>query len=160
MQGRPPHWLGLNVMRSSWLIRRTQVASPVSQDRLLGSEQKEQEENCKGGAHGCWDGAEKGKCFRHRTTAEAYTETAPPESSAIAHSTDENLPAIHLTAVGRDGLVAWEARRLARRAPQTRGQGLKGKPGARSPPDSKPQRQTLFGCSPVWPIASIPLQCL
>jgi hypothetical protein len=147
-------------MRSSWLTRRTQVASPVSQARLLGSEQKDQEEKCEGVAHGWRDGAEKGKCFRHRTTVEAYTETAPPESSALAHSTDKNPPAVRLTAVGRDGLVAEEVRRLARRAAQTRDQGLKGKQEARSPPDPKSQRQILFGCSPVWPIASIPLQFL
>lgn len=93
MQGRPPHWLGLNVMRSSWRIRRTQVASPVPQARLLGSEQKDQEEKGEGGAHGWRDGTEAGKCFRQRTTVEAYTETAPPESSALAHLTDENPPA-------------------------------------------------------------------
>lgn len=105
-------------------------------------------------------GRRKGEGFRQRTTVEAYTATAPTESSAIAHLTAENPPAVRLTAVGRDGLVAEEVRRLARRAAQTRDQGLKGKQEARSPPDPKSQRQILFGCSPVWPIASIPLQFL
>jgi hypothetical protein len=81
----------------------------------VGSEERDQEEKGEGGAHGWRDGAEKGKCFRQRTTVERYTALAPPESSAIAHSTDENPPAVRLTAVGRDGRVAEEVRRRRRR---------------------------------------------
>ena len=59
-----------------------------------------------------WGG--EGEGFRQRTTVEAYTETAPPESSALAHSTDKNPPAVRLTAVGLDGRVAEEVRRRRR----------------------------------------------
>jgi hypothetical protein len=68
-----------------------------------------------------WGG--QGEGFRQRKTAEAYTALAPPESSALAHSTDENPPAVRLTAVGRDGRVAEEVRRRRRGGAERGGAG-------------------------------------